>query len=250
MPIPPARASEARAYTGRVWRMVEAQSRPSTMALVDTLAEQALLEELIEASKPALPPACAGLHYLLATPFRYPVSRRGSRFRRPFTPGVFYAAEAVETSAIETGFWQLLFLADAPAMPLPKRPIERHAFAVTVRAACLDLTAPPLDAARDTWTHPTDYAPCQDFAAAARAEGVHALRYESVRDPGRRANVAVLDCAAFASRMPEDEQTWWLFPRPAHLQLKCEFPSAAIEIPYSDFAADPRIAAWLASRGA
>ncbi len=92
---PAALASEARAYRRHVWRLVEAQHRVSTLKLVDTLEEQALLEDLIEATKPALPPEARGLDYLLATPFRYdapyPV---GSRFRRAGrTPGVFYAAE-------------------------------------------------------------------------------------------------------------------------------------------------------------
>ena len=48
------------------------------MKLVDTLAEQALLEDLIESSKPPVPVECRHLHYLLSTPFRYgaPVSAR------------------------------------------------------------------------------------------------------------------------------------------------------------------------------
>jgi hypothetical protein len=50
---------------------VEAQHVVSTMRLVDSAAEQDLLEQLLEGSKPALPPAARPLHYLLATPFRY-----------------------------------------------------------------------------------------------------------------------------------------------------------------------------------
>ena len=37
-----------------------------------SLAEQAVLEDLLEACKPRLPQPAADLHYLLATPFRYP----------------------------------------------------------------------------------------------------------------------------------------------------------------------------------
>lgn len=132
------------------------------MRLVDTLDEQALLEELLEASKPALPAACAHLHFLLATPFRYQPSRHGSRFRRAFAPhGCFYAAEAVETAAIETGFWQMLFLADAPGLTWPGQALQRRAFSAAVEtASALDLTAPPLDQRRAAWTHPVDDAPC------------------------------------------------------------------------------------------
>ncbi|MEI6158691.1 MAG: RES family NAD+ phosphorylase [Roseococcus sp.] len=242
-------ASDARPYAGLVWRLVEDQGRPATMRLVDSLEEQALLEAVLEQSKPALPKPGAHLHYLLATPFRYPPSRHGSRFRRPFAlHGCFYAAEQVETAAIETGFWQLLFLADAPGLPWPIRALERRAFAAEVATdRALDLTAPPLDARRASWTHPTDYAPCQDFAEEARAAGILALRYESVRDPARRANIALLDCAAFAAPEPQAQQSWWIFPRPHALQAWCEAPRIRIEIPLTDFAADPRIATRLSS---
>ncbi|HEY1229585.1 MAG TPA: RES domain-containing protein, partial [Ramlibacter sp.] len=39
-----------------LWRGVEAQHRVATMRLVDTLREQDLLEQLLEQSKPPLPP--------------------------------------------------------------------------------------------------------------------------------------------------------------------------------------------------
>jgi hypothetical protein len=71
--------------------LVEAQHRISTLKLVDTVEEQQALEQLIEETKPPLPPECAGLHYLLSTPFRYgAVYPVGSRFRRAgLTEGVF-----------------------------------------------------------------------------------------------------------------------------------------------------------------
>lgn len=251
MPTPPARASDARPYRGTVWRIVEQQSRPATMALVDTLAEQDVLEQVIEASKPRLPAACAGLDHLLATPFRYRPAGRGSRFRRAEGFGCFYAAEASETAAIEAAFWLLLLRLDSPSLPPMQAPIERLGFAVTVSGPALDLTEPPLAAARELWTHPTDYAPCQDFAEAALDAGVPLLRYASVRDPEHRANLAVLDCAGFESRQPlPPRETWWMFIRRSTVQLRREFPALGREIPLAHFAADPRIAAWLSSRGA
>src|SRR5438105_12730834 len=91
---PAALSSERRALSGTCWRVVEAQHKVSTLKLVDTLAEQALLEGLIELSKPPVPPECRHLHYLLTTPFRYGSTYpRGSRFRRAgMTPGVYYAS--------------------------------------------------------------------------------------------------------------------------------------------------------------
>ena len=58
-------------YGGTVFRLVEAQHRISTSRLTDSLAEEERLEALIEQAKPSLPDAARGLHYLLATPFRY-----------------------------------------------------------------------------------------------------------------------------------------------------------------------------------
>ena len=47
------------------------QHRVSTLKLVDSVDEQETLEDLIQATKPALPPECQHLHYLQSTPFRY-----------------------------------------------------------------------------------------------------------------------------------------------------------------------------------
>jgi hypothetical protein len=52
--------------------MVESQEQIATRGYVDTLAEQSVLEELLEESKPAYPDKTTDLHYLLKTPFRYP----------------------------------------------------------------------------------------------------------------------------------------------------------------------------------
>ena len=67
--------------SGTLWRMVESQEEIATNALVDTLEEQAALEYLLDATKPRRS-GLDDLHYLLATPFRYPPLRHGSRFGR------------------------------------------------------------------------------------------------------------------------------------------------------------------------
>ncbi|MBP8780706.1 MAG: RES domain-containing protein, partial [Alicycliphilus sp.] len=75
------------------WRGVEAQHVVSTMRLVDSAAEQDLLEQLLEASKPALPATRQPRHYLLLTPFRYR-PHHPSRFRPAHARGQWYGAEA------------------------------------------------------------------------------------------------------------------------------------------------------------
>jgi len=241
---PDALRSSAGRYENRCWRLVEAQHRVSTLKLADTLAEQALLEDLIEETKPAIPPECGKLDYLLATPFRYGSYPKGSRFRRAGrTPGVFYAAERAETAVAETAFYRLLFFAESPATPWPRGTAEFTAFFAQIRTgACLDLTKHPLSSDRGAWTHATDYAACQALADAARASEIEVIRYESVRDPGHAANIAVLTCRAFARPRPQDRRTWSIRVSARGAQAICEFPVIRLEFDRASFAADPRIA--------
>ena len=82
---------EARPHAlgGEVLRLVESQEQVATSRLVGTLAEQELLETMIEASKPPLLKRALRLHYLLSTPFRYPPLRHGSRFGGRDEPSLF-----------------------------------------------------------------------------------------------------------------------------------------------------------------
>lgn len=242
---PAALSSEARSYAGRVWRLVEAQHLVSTLKLVDTLDEQALLETIIDASKPALPPECRHLDYLLATPFRYgAVYPHGSRFRRAGrTLGVFYASETPETAVAEIAFYRLLFFAESPATPYPDEATAYSAFAAAVDTPrALDLTAPPLAADSVAWTSRTDYTACQALADAARDADIALLRYASVRDPLGGANVALLTATAFAAPQPVERRTWRLKLSAAGVLALCEFPDSRLSFPRAAFAADPRLA--------
>jgi hypothetical protein len=241
---PAALSSEALPVSGRYWRLVEAQHHVSTLKLVDSLEEQALLEQLLEESKPALPPECAGLDYLLATPFRYgAVYPHGSRFRRAGrTLGVFYASERVETALAEMAFYRLLFFADSPETPLPGNAAEYTAFAASIAADhAVDLTRPPLDRDRHAWSNPTDYGACQSLADTARAGGIEAIIYRSVRDPREGKNLALLTAHGFAAREPVERQTWRIRLSTTGVQALCEFPRTRIGFVRTDFAGDPRI---------
>ena len=224
---------------------MEAQHRISTLKLVDTLAEQARLEELLEQSKPPVPNECRHLDYLLATPFRYGSPYpHGSRFRRAGrTPGIFYASKTADTAIAEMAFHRLLFFADSNATPWPGNAGEYTAFSVRYRtSAGLDLTAPPLDRDRAAWTDPIDYRRCQELADAARAAKVDVLRYASARDPkAGGGNVALLGCRAFACRAPLARHTWRILAGPAGVRAICTFPEARLEFGREAFASDPRI---------
>jgi RES domain len=242
---PAALSSEALAVSGRYWRLVEAQHQVSTLKLVDSLEEQALLEQLLDESKPSPPPECAGLDYLLATPFRYgAVYPHGSRFRRAGrTLGVFYASEKVETALAEMAFYRLLFYADSPETPLPGNAAEYTAFAASIATnAAIDLTRPPLDRDRDAWCDPLDYGPCQSLADTAREAGIQAILYRSVRDPNNGRNLALLTALGFAAREPVERQTWRIRLSAAGVQALCEFPKTRIGFASAEFAGDPRLA--------
>lgn len=246
---PAALRSDARPWAGRGWRLVEAQHRVSTMKLVDNLAEQAVLEAILDDTKPSLPPDCAGLDYLLATPFRYRPYPHGSRFRRAgFTPGVWYGAQSVTTAVAEMVFYRYLFFAESPATPFPDDAADYTAFAAELAVPlAVDLTTGAL-AADPRWRHPTDYTACQDLADAARGMGAGLIRYASIRDPDRGTNLAVLTCAAFAMPQPVDRQSWRIRISGSGAMALRDFPHAGIDFPRAAFAADPRLAAMVWDR--
>jgi hypothetical protein len=225
--------------------MVEAQHHVSTLKLVDSVSEQQHLEELIETTKPPLPPECRDLHYLLSTPFRYgAVYPNGSRFRRAgMTEGVFYASETPQTAVAEMAFYRLLFFAESPDTPWPANPAEYTAFSAEYRTKkALDLTERKY---RADWTklmHVTDYGHCQALAEAARAAKIEVIRYPSVRDPGHGMNFALLTCSAFAHSKPIDQQTWHVRLGETGAMAICEAPESGITFDRKSFAADPRIA--------
>jgi hypothetical protein len=237
-------SSDAHPVSGICWRVVEAQHRVSTMKLVDTVAEQDLVEGLIETSKPPVPHECRHLDYLLSTPFRYgALYRKGSRFRRAgMTKGVFYASEKPETAIAETAFWRLLFYVESPATPRPINPSEYTAFSAEYASVkSIDLTKGQYAAYKAGWTHVTDYRACQALADVARAAEIEIIPYASVRDPQHGVNLALLTCRAFAKPKPIDRQTWHIRLSETGVQAICEAPKNGLSFDRNAFAADPRI---------
>ena len=201
-------ASEIRPLRRSPWRAVEAQHQVSTRKLVDSLDEQALLEELIDRAKPPHT-VREGLHYLLFTPFRYPPPPGGSRFRGPNDPGVFYGADEIRTACAELGYWRWRHLMDSPALAtMPTKP--QTVFQVKIDGNAVDLRAKPFVRDRKAWTDAGDYSGCQAFGRTAREARIGAIRYESVRDPQHAACCALLAPSAFASPNPLEQQTWML----------------------------------------
>jgi hypothetical protein len=203
--------SEAARSTRRLWRAVEAQHIASTLRLVANVEEQVLLEELLDKSKPPIPKEAAGLHYLLATPFRY-ASPIGSRFRASHDSGVWYGAEQERTACAEIGFWRWRFLTESAGLN-ELGPSPQTVFRAGIDARIVDLTEAPFNRSRAEWTNPRDYSATQSFARIAREANIDAIRYESVRDPEPGAACAVLNASCFKPRRPLEQHSWLLTVR-------------------------------------
>ena len=199
-------ATGVRIRATALWRGVEAQHVIATIRLADSLEEQRILEELLEASKPPLPAEARGRHYLIFTPFRYrsPVP---SRFRRASDPGVWYGAEALQTACAEVAYWKWRFLMDSDALASEALHTEHTFSRAKVRGRCADLTAAPWKAAARVWRHAIDYSGCQDFADEARKRELAWLRYASERVPDGVCG-AVLRADALLLAEPFEQQTW------------------------------------------
>lgn len=208
IPVADALRKAARRIAMKPWRVVEAQHRASTMRLVDTLDEQRALEDLLEAGKPPLPAEAKHLHYLLATPFRYPAPPpAGSRFRAIGDPGTWYGAAEVRTALAEVAYWRLRFLADSSATPdLP--PVPHTVFRAEVAGNALVLTDAAFARRRAQWEDPSSYAATQALARGAREAGIALVRYRSVRDPQHGSCVAVLTPKAFRKPEPIEQHGW------------------------------------------
>lgn len=199
-------SSEIRPLAVDAWRVVEAQHLIATRKLVDSDAEQAVLEELLEAQKPPAPDT--QLHYLLFTPFRYPPLARGSRFGGRWERGLWYGAEELRSAFAEVAYYRLLFLEGTHA-DLGLVEADLTAFRAPVKTKRgIDLARAPFDRWRDALASPTSYAATQPLGTAMRDSGVEAFRYRSARDVEGGVNIGVFSPRAFGARRPRDLQTW------------------------------------------
>jgi hypothetical protein len=195
---------------GRLVRLVESQEQVATLQLVDNLAEQALLEDLLETSKPPLPQSVEPLHYLLKTPFRYPPLRWGSRFGTRLEPSLFYAALRLETAMAEAAYYRFV-LWDGMLSPPPSGRIlsEHSSFEARYQVERgIRLQRAPFSEFQQVLSHPSDYRPTQALGAAMREAGVEAFEYRSARCPLGGSNVALYRPQALAEKRPRNLLPW------------------------------------------
>jgi hypothetical protein len=195
---------DKRRATAKAWRAVEAQHQVSTLRLVnhDPLRQEHL-ERILEQSKPPLPEDTETLHYLLATPFRYPPSKHGSRFRAWPDPGVLYGAKLRRTACAEMGYWRWRFLTDSDGLTeIPAS--AQTVFQLGVNGNAIRLAQDP------TWMDPISYQNTQALARQAREQQIDWIGYHSVRDQPSGYCYAVLQPSAIRPRQPLEMETWYL----------------------------------------
>jgi RES domain len=191
--------------------VVEAQHVVSTRKLVDTLEEHELLEELIERQKPPAPvdKDFAGLHHLLATPFRYPPLRYGSRFGQRHERGIWYGSLSVPTALAEVAYYRLVFLDGTTANIAPIAELTAFNAGFSSESA-VDLTRAPFDRYMQQISSPTHYATAQELGTAMRGDGVELFHYRSARDRDGGTNLGLFTPRAFSGKRPGRELATWV----------------------------------------
>lgn len=183
----------------------------STRKLVESDAEQQLLEELLEGTKPPAPaePEFQGFHYLLSTPFRYPPLPHGSRFGTRNERGIWYGTDDLSTALAEIAYYRLVFLEGTEA-DLGPVAVDLSAFTVQVVSECgVDLTEPPFSDFEAEISSPVRYDRSQQLGLEMRQDGVEIFRYRSARDPERGTNLGIFTSRVLAERRPSEPDTWY-----------------------------------------
>lgn len=195
--------------SGRLLRLVESQEQVATRALVDSLDRQAILESMLEATKPPLPTGSGALHYLLATPFRYPPLKHGSRFGTRTEPSIFYGSLATRTVLAEAAYYRFVFWHGMATPPARKIDTQHTLFGAAYRTARgLRLQAQPFATHHAVLASKTDYRASQALGTAMRRAGVEAFEFTSARDPDGGVNVALFTPGAFARKTPASQEAW------------------------------------------
>ncbi len=198
--------------SAKLHRVVEGQSYFSTRKLVDTDDEQALLESMIEDSKPIAPThnSKGKLNFLLITPFRYPPLRGGGRFHQSHEQSLFYGSEELTTAMAEVAYRRFLFLFDTEAK-LENQHVPHTSFTVDVKTSKgVFLDAPPFDAYRAKISNPESYKHSQALGAAMRENGVEAFRFYSARHTQGK-NVGLFSVEAFKETHPTNDKHWNMY---------------------------------------
>lgn len=195
---------------GKLIRVVESQEQVATNHLVETLEEQHTLEQLLESNKPRQGLHCSQLHYLLATPFRYPPLKYGSRFGKKSEPSLLYGSKNIRTALAETAYYRLVFWLGMTAPPPSNKFVTQHtvwgANYLTAKGAALH--RPPFDDYQQHITAPDSYQASQSLGSELRNFGTEAFEFTSARDVDKGINIALFTSRVFRTQQPSFQQQW------------------------------------------
>jgi hypothetical protein len=195
---------------GTLFRLVESQEQIATMGYVDTLEEQALLEEMLENIKPTYPTESEHYHYLLKTPFRYPPLKWGSRFGRTHEPSIFYGGGNINATLAESAYYRFLFWFSMNGEPVKDKIRTEHTlFSVGYQSnQGISLQNPPFVNYVAELAHRQNYSPCQQLGSAMREAEVEGFEYLSARDPLKGICIGLFTPRAFAQKKPLEMNQW------------------------------------------
>lgn len=194
---------------GTLHRLVESQEQVATSRLVDgDLDKQALLEALLEPSKPPRVSGTEHLDYLLATPWRYPPLKYGSRFGQRYERSLFYGGLSEQTTLAESAFYRWVFLLDMDEPPDKLRSQHTLYNARYRTEKGLRLNSSPFIEYELDLTHKSRYQETQALGSAMRTAGIEAFEFKSARDPAGGNNVALIEPVALISSSAEKQRAW------------------------------------------
>ena len=221
-------------YSGQAHRVVGSQEQAATLRLVDTLDEQALLEGLIEETKPKIREGRLR-HYLIHTPFRYPPLKHGSRFGRRFEPSIFYGGATLDSALAEAAYYSFYFMSRS-VTPF-ESPIINHktSFSVDVVSPMhVDLTQICDEKIQQQLTDVSDYSYTQRVGTQMREAGCQSFSYDSARKPGG-INIGVFTISAIQDG-PDNLLSWEVKQTPERMLFFCPAqPSLNASFSVTDF---------------
>ncbi|MDA8663478.1 RES family NAD+ phosphorylase [Porticoccaceae bacterium] len=213
-----------------VFRVCESQEDVATMNLVGSLADQSLLEDMIERSKPG---RLVG-HYLVSTPFRYPPLQHGSRFGSKFEPSLFYGSESLLGCFTETAYYRFLFL-NAYAT---QHDLQNGYTSFSIKAVSefsIDLTKAPFVTFSKDLRSPSHYSVTQALGTEMRNAGVKLIRFHSARSvKSDIINIGLFDSSPVITT-PNSVCQWSCHTRKDSVEFLAQDRSGGLSFSLSDF---------------
>ncbi|TCV81224.1 RES family NAD+ phosphorylase [Sulfurirhabdus autotrophica] len=228
--------------SGSLLRLVESQEQVATYQLVSSLDRQAALEEMLEATKPPLRKHSEKLHYLLATPFRYPPLRHGSRFGSRNEPSLFYGSRETRTVLAEAAYYRFVFWFGMTIPPSGKLDTQHTLFEAKYQTdKGVKLQMAPFAAYQSELTHPEAYQASQQLGSLMREEGIQGFEFVSARDPEGGINVALFTPEALPKKTPVSQEPWLCELTGEHVKFYALHDSGIHEFPIEIYLVDGKL---------